>query len=289
MWEECGPHLPAPGSTADHLHFSESAGTLGPFPPIWAHPPCRSQKGLCQPLQLGLGFCSHWEPRGGGRKRHHGQALVQSLGRSLVASVCSASEKWDESSCLLRPVGRGKMRHATARLSDTFCFHYRTTAWAIEEGRPSLGPRGTPPESSRLSFRRVHGRRSVNTCGRTNRPTNSAGPSLLPLSPAQAPQAQHCPGSHPPLSQAATFLGVQVATGSMVKFGLSDGTRSASPAQEFPLPEPRPGAGLGRAGGGATQHTWAQEAGQVIASQPLASPSPARPQASQTWGGATGV
>ena len=50
--------------------------------------------------------------RVGGGKRHPGQALVQSLGKSLVASVQSFQHlKSGMNYSPLRPVGRGKMRY----------------------------------------------------------------------------------------------------------------------------------------------------------------------------------
>lgn len=100
---------------------------------------------------------------------------------------------------------------------------------------------------------------------------------MLPLFPAQGPSGPALPRPHPPLSQAATFLGVQVATGSMAKFGLSDCTRSASPAQEFPLPEPRPGAGWAGPGAEPLAYLGPQSRPGKALSQPLASTSPAPP------------
>ena len=91
LWEECGPHLPASNSTADHLHFSESADTLGLFSP--AFPTLGSSSlevsGGAVPTPSSWAWASvlTGSLRVGGGKRHYGQALVQSLGKSFVGSV----------------------------------------------------------------------------------------------------------------------------------------------------------------------------------------------------------
>lgn len=119
------------------------------------------------------------------------------------------------------------------------------------EGRPLLGPRGTPPESSRLPFCRVHGRRSVNTCGLTNRLTNSAGPFCFRSPRPRDPQAHHCPGPTHLSAKPPPSWGSRSPLAPWPNSAPRIGNCSASPAQEFPLPEPRPGEGLGWAGPGA--------------------------------------
>lgn len=80
--------------------------------------------------------------------------------------------------------------------------------------------------------------------------TDLARPFSVSSARASAPPARLCPG--PPLSQAATFPGLQVATGSMARTARPQPLPPGPPAQEFPLPESGLGRAPGRAPGGAS-------------------------------------
>lgn len=222
----------------------------------------------------------------GGGKRHHGQALVQSLGRSLVASVqCSASEKWDE------------LQHTAPRGQREDEIHCGRSAGAtpsvfITEPLPGLlRGRQTPSRSSGDPTGVIStifppgSRQTLCKYLRTDKPTDKLGRSfLLPLSPAQAPQAQHCPGP--------THLSAKPPPSWGSRSPLAPWSSSASRTAPAP-PRPRrnfrsrsPDLGRGWAGPGAEPLAYlgpGSRPGEAL-SQPLASPSPARPQASQTWG-----
>ena len=171
---------------------------------------------------------------------------------------------------------------ACGRLGRHFLFsllNHCLGCWG--EGRPLLGPRGTPPGSSRQPLCRVHGRRSVNTCGLTNRPTSSAGPFCFRSPRPRTPQASTLPAPltsqpsrHLPGGPGRHWLHGQVRP-------LGSATAPPRPRRNFRSRSPNLGRGWAGPGRGRShEHTWAHKAGQVRRPHghwPATAPSPAPP------------
>ena len=90
--------LPAPQQT---IYTSLSRWHSGPFHTSLSHSGLilagGLRRGYANPLQLGLGFCSHWEPQGGGREKTPRVGPSPKPGQITcwLSVEFSASEKWD--------------------------------------------------------------------------------------------------------------------------------------------------------------------------------------------------
>lgn len=146
------------------------------------------------------------------------------------------------------------------------------------DGRPPqvLGPPGVIPPILLPST--VPGTRQK-LCKLLDPPTDRlARPSSFPSPGRSAPQARLCPG--PPLSQAATFPGVQLATGSMAETARREPLPPGPARAGISAPGVPPGEGPGLGAGRSHRHTWAQlgRPGEALPRHwPAACPPPAPP------------